>query len=181
MKKNRYLALLRGINVGGNNIIKMADLKNCFELIGLSDVKTYIQSGNVIFSSTEKNAQTLNKKIVAKLFKNFNYSEPVFILSHKQLKEIITEVPTGFGTEPEKYKYDVMFTKPAHNSLEIVQQIKLKEGVDQIFPGKNVVYFSRLKTKAIQSHMSKIVSQPFYKEVTIRNWNTTTKLLALMD
>lgn len=181
MEKNRYLALLRGINVGGNNIIKMVDLKNCFELIGLSDVKTYIQSGNVIFSSAEKNAQILHKKIVVKLSENFNYSEPVFILSHKQLKETITEVPAGFGTDPEKYKYDVMFIKPAQNSLEIVQQIKLKKGVDQVFPGKNAVYFSRLKATAAQSYMSKIVSQPFYKEVTIRNWNTTTKLLALMD
>ncbi|NCP46313.1 MAG: DUF1697 domain-containing protein, partial [Flavobacteriales bacterium] len=48
---NQYLALLRGINVGGNNIIKMVDLKACFEKMGFTDVKTYIQSGNVIFTS----------------------------------------------------------------------------------------------------------------------------------
>ena len=63
----RYIALLRGINVGGNNIIRMADLKQSFEELGFSEVTTYIQSGNVLFNSSEGDKQLLTGKIEAHL------------------------------------------------------------------------------------------------------------------
>lgn len=72
MKNIQYLALLRGINVGGKNIIKMVDLKACFEEMDLSDVTTYIQSGNVVFASTETDSAKLTDKIEKTLSKRFN-------------------------------------------------------------------------------------------------------------
>jgi uncharacterized protein (DUF1697 family) len=63
MENSRYIALLRGINVGGNTLIKMPDLKVCFESLGFTDVVTYIQSGNVVFSTRNDNAEEITQLI----------------------------------------------------------------------------------------------------------------------
>lgn len=181
MTQIKYLALLRGINVGGKNLIKMADLKTCFEKMGFSDVKTYIQSGNVLFTSPEKNKSKLTEKLEAGLAKNFNYPIRVVLITHQQLKEVVKKAPTNFGQEPDKYRYDVIFLKEPINAQEAIKNVRIKEGVDQADGGKSVLYFSRLISKATQSYLNKIIALPIYKEMTIRNWNSTTKLLALMD
>ncbi len=185
MKKNHYIALLRGINVGGNNIIKMVALKACFEEIGFTDVRTYIQSGNVIFTSTEKSTEKLTKKIEKQLSKTFNYKSVVVVISEKQLKEVIEQAPKGFGQKKDEYRYDVIFIKPPLSASDAFKQtiegIKPKEGIDEGFSGKHALYFSRPIAKATQSRLSKIVALPIYQSMTIRNWNTTTKLCGIME
>ena len=96
MAKNKYLALLRGINVGGNNIIKMTDLKSCFEKLGFTDVLTYIQSGNVVFTSDIKDKTRLTKKIEHALTERFNYKALVVVITHRELKKVVDEAPHGF-------------------------------------------------------------------------------------
>ena len=83
----QFLALLRGINVGGNNIIKMVDLKKCFESMGFSDVTTYIQSGNIIFNSDEKDKSKILDKVEKELSNNFKYDAKAVVISYKELKE----------------------------------------------------------------------------------------------
>ncbi|PIP95172.1 MAG: hypothetical protein COW78_06965, partial [Bdellovibrio sp. CG22_combo_CG10-13_8_21_14_all_39_27] len=100
----KKICLLRGINVGGKNIIKMSDLKSCFEKMGFEDVETYIQSGNVIFSSKEANS-ALTKLIERELLKKFSYKEPILLLSDKKLKTIVSSSPKDFGNDPDKYRY----------------------------------------------------------------------------
>lgn len=178
---NQYLALLRGINVGGKNIIKMADLKSAFEAMGLLNVITYIQSGNVLFQSDEKDKNKLTDKIEKGLSKTFKYESKLVIISHKELKEIINEAPRGFGKEPDTFRYDVIFLKEPLTSKEAMQSVSVKEGVDSAHAGKRALYFSRLTAKAASSHLTKIVGLPVYQNMTIRNWNTTTKLLAMME
>lgn len=180
MSETHYLALLRGINVGGNNIIKMTDLKTCFENMGFTGVVTYIQSGNVVFKSTEKNQTRLLKKIETGLSQTFNYKARIAVITYKQLKQVISEVPPGFGKDTEKYRYDVLFLMYPLTSDVALKSVKTKEGVDNAYVGKHALYFSRLISKASQSRLSKISSLPMYQNITIRNWNTTTKLLALM-
>lgn len=181
MAETQYLALLRGINVGGNNIIKMADLKACFESMGLSDVVTYIQSGNVIFKSAEKDKAKLTKKIEAGLTERFNYEARLVVVSHKQLKQAVEGAPRGFGTAPDKFRYDVIFLKEPLTAKEAMKSVRVKEGVDAAHAGRDALYFSRLIAKASSSYLTKIIGLPVYQYMTIRNWNTTTKLLALMD
>jgi len=180
MKSNQYLALLRGINVGGNNIIKMADLKSIFESLAFTDVSTYIQSGNVLFKSVEKDQTELTNIIIKALSEKFNYKSTIVIISQKQLKNIVEKAPYGFGKDTDNFKYDVIFLKESIVPTEVMKNIYLKDGVDSAFAGKQVLYFSRLISKASQSHLTKIITIPEYKNMTIRNWNTTTKLLALM-
>lgn len=175
-----YLALLRGINVGGNNIIKMKDLKECFEHMGFQNVETYIQSGNVLFASTGKNIGKITQNIEKTLSQQFNYQSRVVVVPHDILTDIVKHAPKGFGAAPAKYRYNVMFLMPEISAREVVKQISVKEGVDQVWAGKQVVYFSRLISRAVQSNLPRIIKLPMYRSMTIRNWNTTTKLLVMM-
>lgn len=177
----RYIALLRGINVGGNNIIKMADLKKSFEEMGFEQVKTYIQSGNVIFNSDKKDLSKLEKEIEKVLSEKFNYISKVVIISHNQLERIIENAPNDFGVYAQDYRYDVLFLKSPLKAEKALEKIIIREGVDIVNLGDGALYFSRLISKAGQSYLNKIVGTPVYKEMTIRNWNTTTKLLALCE
>jgi uncharacterized protein (DUF1697 family) len=179
--KQIYLALLRGINVGGNNIIKMADLKRCFEESGFDDVTTYIQSGNVVFTTASADAKGIPSRIESILSKRLSCDSRVIVISQPQLRYAVAHAPDGFGQDAKKFRYDVLFLRPPLRPSEVIKQIPFKEGVDRVYAGKHVLYFSRLIAKASQSRLSKIVSLPVYKEMTIRNWNTTTKLLELMQ
>jgi uncharacterized protein (DUF1697 family) len=177
----QYLALLRGINVGGNNIIKMADLKACFEDMGFTEVVTFIQSGNILFRSAEKDKTKLTQKIEQVLSKKFSYKSRLVVVPYKELKKAVERAPKGFGKELDKYRYDVIFLKEPLSSREAMKNVSIKEGVDSAYIGKSVLYFSRLISKASQSYLTKMIKLPVYQNMTIRNWNTTTKLLALME
>ncbi|MBN2634776.1 MAG: DUF1697 domain-containing protein [Prolixibacteraceae bacterium] len=177
---NQYLALLRGINVGGNNIIKMADLKTCFENMGFSDVATYIQSGNVIFRSAEKEKTSLTSKIEKGLSERFSYNSRMLLVPHAHLKNVVNGAPQGFGADSANYRYDVLFCIEPLTTIEMMKKVKLREGVDQLFEGESVLYFSRLISRASQSYLSKIITFPEYKFMTVRNWNTTSRLLTMM-
>jgi uncharacterized protein (DUF1697 family) len=178
---NQYVALLRGINVGGKNLIKMIALKASFEGLGFTDVHTYIQSGNVLFSAAGSGQAKLTKQIEEALSKTFSYESRVVVRSLKQMKEIVRDAPKGFGTDPATYRYDVIFLKEPLTAAKAMKSVSTKEGVDQAFVGKGVLYFSRLSSRASQSNLSRIISMPVYQFMTIRNWNTTTKLLNMME
>jgi uncharacterized protein (DUF1697 family) len=182
MSRTRYVALLRGINVGGNNLIKMADLRACFEEAGHRDVVTYIASGNVLFTPASAAAPAaLTRSIEALLSLAFNYRATLVLREHKQLREIVRKAPRGFGATPDRYRSDVCFLKEPREVKAALADWPLKEGVDQAWAGPGVVYVSRLEARASQSRLSKITALPVYGRLTIRNWNTTTTLLAMMD
>jgi uncharacterized protein (DUF1697 family) len=180
MSLTYYCALLRGINVGGNNIIKMSELKSCFESMSFSNVLTYIQSGNVLFSSENTEKAKLIDMIETQLSETFDYQSKIVLITKKQLETVIKKAPESFGTEPERFRYDVVFLKEPLTATDAVKSIKIREGVDTVIPGKDVLYFSRLIELAGKSYLTKIISLPIYKNMTIRNWNTTSKLFDLM-
>ena len=177
-----FLVLLRGINVGGKNKVPMAELRACLEDLGHTEVQTYIASGNVILES-EKSASALTKEIEKVLPETFELDSElirVLVLSHKKLKAVVDDAPKGFGTEPDTYHSDAVFLidVTAKKAIEVFDP---REGVDAVWPGKGVVYSRRLSAQRTKSRMSKIAADPLYKQMTIRSWATTTKLLALMD
>jgi uncharacterized protein (DUF1697 family) len=181
MKYNQYLVLLRGINVGGKNIIKMADLKAGFEEMGFSNVATYIQSGNVLVQSEESDKAALTTRIEKGLSKRFNFEARVVVVAQKELAGIVKSAPDGFGREEKKFRYDVIFLKEPLTPKEAMESVKVREGVDAAHAGKHALYFSRLISRASQSYLTKIIGMPVYQNMTIRNWNTTTKLLELFS
>lgn len=177
--QNRYLALLRGINVGGNNLIKMKDLAACFENMGFSQVKTYIQSGNVVFGSESSNQEVLTLQIEKKLSEQFGYQSKIVLITKEFLQTVVENKPEGFGQFPETHRYDVLFVKPPLKTSEVYVQLPVKEGVDKKWEKNGVIYFSRNSAQSAQSQLNKFVSSSLYKQVTIRNWNTTQKLYSL--
>jgi uncharacterized protein (DUF1697 family) len=176
-----YVALLRGINVGGNNRIRMPALKACFEDNGFRDVTTYIQSGNVIFATPDARPAQLADRIEGMLAASFDLTPAVVVRSVGQMRAIVHDAPRGFGTEPAKYRYDVIFLKAPLTARTAIKSVATKPGVDTAAAGAGVLYFSRLIGKAAQSQLGRIVTSPIYPSITIRNWNTTTKLLQMMD
>src|SRR5262245_24331241 len=101
----KYVALIRGINVGGNNLIKMADLKTCFEGSGLKEVATYIASGNVLFCSPEPASEKLSAQLEAAIASSFKCNAAVCLRTQKQMADIVRRAPAGFGKQLDKYRY----------------------------------------------------------------------------
>lgn len=177
----KYVALLRGVNVGGTNPTKMSDLKVCFEAAGFKDVRTYINSGNVLFEAPEGNAEKLTAKVEKILGESFAHKPRALVCSHEQLAAIVKNASKGFGTQPDKYYSDAIFLLPPLTVKEAMEVVQLREGVDQVWQGNGVLYFARLGARRVQSKLSKIVGTPAYKSMTIRSWTTVTKLLKLLD
>ena len=175
-----YVALLRGINVGGKNLIKMPALKECFESGGFEDVTTYIASGNVLFRATGS-ASALSSRIEKMLNKAFDYEATVMVRSRTQMRSVVEKAPKGYGTKPDTYLTDIAFLKEPLTASAALKQVPIKEGVDEVAAGPGVLYFSRLAKKASSSRMSRMTQLPLYKSMTLRTWRTTNRLLQLMD
>lgn len=183
MATTRYVALLRGINVGGRKPVPMADLRAAFEESGYADVSTYIRSGNVLFSSDRPRTE-LEDHVEEVLERRFGIPLVVVVRSHRQMRAVVETAPPGFGEQPDTYHSDAIFLRAPltpKRVMAVVEAGGLREGVDQAWPGTGVVYFARLSAQRTRSKMSRLISTPEYKLMTIRSWATTTKLLALLD
>jgi uncharacterized protein (DUF1697 family) len=176
-----YVALLRGINVGGKNRILMADLVACFADAGYADVRTFIQSGNVVFRADRDGCAELTGAIEDMLADAFGYSATIALRDREEMRALVAAAPPGFGGEPHHYRYDVFFLMPPLTPDEALGALPITDGVDAAWAGPGVVYHSRLTARASQSRLSRLVSHPVYQRITIRNWNTTTKLLSMMN
>lgn len=176
-----YIILIRGINVGGKNIVSMAGLRKCLEQEGFSNVSTYIASGNVILRS-DKSAIEVKAQIEDALPANFKLADEfikVLVLTHHQLQDIIDHKPKGFGEQPETYHSDAIFLIDI-DSDQAMPSFQPRDGVDKVWPGNGVIYSQRLSSERTKSRLNKIMATPAYKSMTIRNWNTTTKLLEIL-
>jgi uncharacterized protein (DUF1697 family) len=176
----KYFALMRGINVGGNNIIKMADLKKTVAESGFTSVSTYIQSGNIIFKSEENDIDKITKKLEEALFKVFGFNSGIIVKTLEQLNKIISEVPDDWKKRHDLRCYIAFIRKPV-SEQDVMRDIKLKDGVDFVKAGDKVLYMSTLLEGLTKSGFTKLVGTKIYKDITIRNYNTTQKILALMQ
>jgi uncharacterized protein (DUF1697 family) len=174
------VALLRGINVGGRNKVPMSDLREAVEQVGHTDVSTYIQSGNVLFTSSRPRAE-IESELEQELERRFGFPVVVVVRSHAQLRAIVQQAPKGFGTMTDTYHSDVIFLRSPLTPAKAMKVVRLRDEVDQAWTGRGVLYFARLSARRTQSKMSSIVGTPEYALMTIRSWSTTTKVLALLD
>jgi uncharacterized protein (DUF1697 family) len=177
-----YVILLRGINVGGKNKVPMAALKACLEALGCERVTTYIASGNVMLRSA-KTAVALTAEIEKALPARFELDDAlirVLVLSHEELRAVVKRAPKGFGAEPGKSHSDAIFLIGITPD-EAFAAFDPREGVDRLWRGELVIYSQRLSAMRTKSRLSKAMSSPLYKQMTIRSWETTAKLLELMD
>jgi uncharacterized protein (DUF1697 family) len=173
-----YLALLRGINVGGKNLVPMADLRTAFEEMKFDQVATYIASGNVLFGAPRQKRETLTSRIESKLSERFGTELRVVVVSQSELGKVVEGAPRGFGSD--SHRCDVIFLRRPLTVKKTFGLLETKEGVDSAWAGAGVLYFSRLAARASSSRMSRIVALPEYQNMTIRSWSTTVKLRDLM-
>jgi uncharacterized protein (DUF1697 family) len=174
-----YVALLRGINVGTNNRIRMPDLRACFEAGGFDDVATYIQSGNVVFEAVGARV-TVARTIEALLADRFGYPARIVLRSAPQMRAIVRDAPPRFGARPT-HRYDVVFLREPLTAAAAMRDLPARGGVDDVRPGRGVLYAARPTGELARSRLTRLVGTPIYESMTIRNWRTTTKLLAMMD
>ncbi|MCB0116839.1 MAG: DUF1697 domain-containing protein, partial [Caldilineaceae bacterium] len=149
---NIYVVLLRGINVGGKNKVPMADLRVCLEQLGFANVSTYIASGNVILASDE-DPDEVRERIEAALPANFALDDEmvrVLVLTREQFQAVIENKPEGFGEQPEKYHSDAIFLMDI-DAAQTMPIFNPREGVDEIWSGKGVIYSQRLSAQRTKS------------------------------
>ena len=178
-----YIALLRGINVGGHNIIKMAELKQLFESMGLYEVKTYIQSGNVVFKSNEEE-EVLCNKIEHEINSVFGFSVTVVLRTSEELEQIITNLPfseeeiskAAMSTEAETLYVALLTNAPLQEKAELLEIYKGQEDKYEII-GREV--FLLFNNKSIRN--SKLPNNLNKLDVpnTVRNWKTINKLASM--
>ena len=173
------MALLRGINVGGRNLVSMSDLRAVFTDAGFDDVSTYIASGNVLFAAAP--SDHLESDIETMLTERLDLGVVVVVRTTDQLQHVLEGAPEGFGTQPDSYYSDVVFCKAPLTSSRVMELVRPREGVDMAWPGDGVVYFQRLGERRSQSRLSTLASTPEYQLMTVRTWSTTTRLAELVS
>jgi uncharacterized protein (DUF1697 family) len=176
----KYVALLRAINVGGNGIVKMAELKVAVEKSGFQNVSTYINSGNVLFESEEKDTDKITAILEKDLEETFHFSIPCVVLSYPELKKVLSEVPEAWKKTDDMRCYIAFLRKPL-TPAEAIKEIEAKEGIDFITAGPKVVYMATLLSGLTKSNISKVIQKKIYKFMTMRNYNTSKKVLGLME
>jgi len=177
----KYLALLRGINVSGHNMIKMDALKKMLENMGFQNIETYIQSGNIFFDSEEENAASVGFKIKQEISKVFGYDVPVIMISKTDLELCFKNNPYLKEKECDIKKLYVAFiskelTAAAINDLKISNFKPDEAAIDS-----NRIYIKYAIGAGKTNLDQKYIEKKLNVVATIRNWNTVTKLLEMYN
>ncbi|ANU21504.1 hypothetical protein BBI15_15615 [Planococcus plakortidis] len=173
-----YAALLRGINVGGNNKINMKELKEVFEQAGLSSVKTYINSGNIVFKDA-RNKEQVTLVLEEAIFEHFGLHIKVLVYSFDEYSRIAQAVPPEWAND-ERLKSDVLFLWEQADGEGVLEQLTLKPGIGRVQYVPGAILWSVDRGDVTKSGMAKIVGTKLYKLVTVRNVNTVRKIYKLM-
>jgi len=173
-----YVALLRGINVGGNNKVDMKKLKTTFESLGFTNVVTYINSGNIIFRDISNEPDAIVNEIEKAMVTDFQLPIRVLVRSYKDIGTICDKLPLTW-VKNELMRTDVMFLWKEFDSPEIIQQLQINP-VDNVMYEQGAVLWHVAGKDYNKSGMSKLVGTKLYRNMTIRNVNTVRKLHQIM-
>lgn len=174
-----YVALLRGINVGGSNKVEMAKLKQTFERLSFAGVKTFIASGNVIFRAGEQDPARLVKKIESAIKADFGMPIKVLLRDQKSMGRLVKAIPASWVND-KAMKCDVMFLWQEVNNKAVLKQLPFDPALEDVLYVPGAVIWRIDRDKATKSRMFKIVGTKLHQQMTIRNPNTVRKLYALM-
>jgi len=174
-----FVALLRGVNVGGKNIISMTSLKASFERMGFTNVSTYINSGNILFSTKERDARKLETKIEGMLSRDHKLACKVVVRSFSEITNLIENLPKDWDGDQE-WKYNVIFLRHSIDSQKVLESLGPKREIEKVvyYPG-TLLWSARLRDLS-RTSMLKLSSKKIFQDMTVRNTNTTRKLYELM-
>lgn len=175
-----HLALLRGINVSGQKLIKMETLRKVLEDYGYQNVKTYIQSGNVMFDSSENSAEMLENQIHDLIEKHFGFDVAVIVINQEILESVSINNPYLKEKEIDLKKLYITFLG-SDPSEETTEQLKKANFEPDEISIKGRVVFMKYNNPAGNSKLTnKLIESKLKVKATARNWNTTLKLLELL-
>ncbi|ANU11874.1 hypothetical protein BBH88_17270 [Planococcus antarcticus DSM 14505] len=175
-----YVALLRGINVGGNNKVDMKQLKQAFEEAGMSSVITYINSGNIVFGDYTHSKEQLAPILEKAIYHHFGLQINVLIYSLEEFGEIAEAIPEKWSNDA-RMKSDVLFLWQNVDGADVLDGLVIKSEIDRVNYVPGAILWSVDKDQVTKSGMVKIVGSPLYKRVTVRNINTVRKIWALLQ
>ena len=174
--KSTYVALLRGINVGGHKAVKMDRLRKAFEALGFEHVTTYVQSGNVVFNASTQASGNLSKKIEEKVLREFAISVSVIVKTSEEVSEVVRNNPflRERGIDPSKLHVTFLSHAPEKNALKMLDAIAANP--DQFRSSGKEIYLycpnGYGKTKLSNNALEKVLSV----RATTRNWKTLNQL-----
>ena len=175
------ISMLRGINVGGHNLIKMDALRALYESLGMQGAQTYVQSGNVVFRTSERDAVRLAKKIQGGIDKSFSCKPEIILRSAAELAKTIARNPFAKRRDIEPAKLLVLFLADEPNSEARKRVLAIKADPEELYIiGREVfIYFPNGmgKTKLPWTTLERLLGTPG----TGRNWNSVTKLLEIAN
>jgi uncharacterized protein (DUF1697 family) len=174
-----YISILRGINVSGQKLIKMDTLKKMYEKLNCDNVKTYVQSGNVIFSAKEKDTQELEKVISSQIEKEFGFDVPVIVLNVKTFETIIENNPFGKGNLKETAFLHVTFLADNPSEFDKEKIVEKKQPSEEVAFTPNAVYLYCPNGYGKTKLNNNFLENKLKVKATTRNWKTTNELLKL--
>ena len=177
----RYIAFLRGVNISGKNKVPMAELRKGFEELGLAEVRTYLNSGNVIFSSDEGGIEGFTNQIGTMIQRLFGIDIPVFVISKEALEDILAHAPDWWGNE-DKATYDnLIFIIPPATFADVFGEIgEPKEEFEKIKNYKEAVFWSFSRKDYQKTNWwSKTANANISTKLTIRTANTVRKIVII--
>jgi len=174
-----FVALLRGVNVGGNNMISMRSLKQSFEGVGFTDVTTYINSGNIIFTTKENDARKLELKVEQMLSKEYGLGSKVVVRSLAEMEKLVKSLPPHWDSD-SNWRYNVMFLRHTIDSEKVLADLPFNSDVEQVVYRPGTLLWSAQLSDINRTNMQKLSSKKIFQDMTVRNLNTTKKLCELM-
>ena len=169
-----WIAFFRGINVGGNNILPMKSLVVLLQKIGYENVRTYIQSGNVVFSSVAKNARAIEKKIAGEVGKTYGFEPRVTVLSANDLGQAIVANPFPHATDNHKSLHLYFLAAPAmHPNLGVLNAVKAE---NEAFVVAKSVFYLHAPDGIGKSKLAERAEKLLGVSATARNWRTVCKV-----
>ncbi len=178
----KYLVLLRGINVGGNNTVAMSELRECFEALGFEHVSTYINSGNIFFETTPIDEAELVKICEAAIETRFGFPVVTMVISKKNFVDALKNAPKWWANGKDGVRNDALFVIPPTKPEEVLEHLQKKaDAPDRFGVHEQVIFWSLPLASYTKSVVPKIIGTPIYKHITIRSSTTTKKLLGLFE
>lgn len=175
-----YVALLRGINVGGNNKIDMKLLKASFERKGMGSVVTYINSGNVVFTNTERTKTEITTILEEAIHEDFQLDIKVLIRSMDEYEHMMKVLPETWKND-ENMKGDVLFLWESVDKENVLAELDIKPDIDMVMYAPGAILWAIEKKNVTKSGLHKLVGTSLYKKMTVRNVNTTRKIYEIMS
>jgi len=176
-----HVALLRGINVGGKNIIRMDALAASFVRLGFESVKTFIASGNVVFCAPKQDLRALEKRIETELTKAHAYDATVVVKSAPEMAAMVRKMPRTWAKPDAAWRYYVIFLRHEIDSRAVLDELQPKAGVETLDYAPGVLYWAAKRAALARSSVAKLGRSKLYRYVTVRNLNTSQKLAELVQ